>query len=187
MTPALAPEALQSTGVIAFWALPWAPVHAWVLLLLCEAVATLLAAEELWEKVLWSRPVHPLWELGQTGVFLSICPLPWPLCLGLFGVLAGWVPCSALFRAAINLAIWSPSSFEPSDTSVAVDDHVLTFSFASSVSLSAFLAATISCEYVVLGLPCRYLIESLICLCTPWKSVFEVTCHLAVCYSPRAL
>ena len=67
-----------------FWALPWAPVIAWVLPILWEAVATLLAAEALWVEVFWPRPVWPLWELGQTGVFLSICPLPWPLCLGLF-------------------------------------------------------------------------------------------------------
>ena len=34
-----------------FWALPWAPVDAWVLPLLWEAVATLLAAEELWAEL----------------------------------------------------------------------------------------------------------------------------------------
>ena len=166
-------RALES---FAFWALPWAPVDAWVLPLLCEAVATLLAAEQLQAEVFWPRPIQPLWELGQTGVFLSIWPLPWPLCLGLFGALAGWVPCSALFRAAINLAIWSPSSFPPGNgmdcsyTSVAADDHALTLSFASSASLSALLAATFSWEYVILGLPCRYPNESLIYLCTPWNS-----------------
>ena len=35
-----------------FWALPWAPVSAWVLPLLWEAVVTLLAAEELQAEVL---------------------------------------------------------------------------------------------------------------------------------------
>ena len=84
--------------------------------------------------------------VGVVGLFLSICPLPWPLCLGLFGVQAGWVPCSALFRVAISLAIGSPSSFEPSVTSMAVDNHALTFSLASSILLSAFLAATMSWE-----------------------------------------
>ena len=157
-------------GSFVFWALPYAPVNAWVLPLPCEAVVTLPAIEELWAKVFWPRPVWPLWELGQTGVFLSILPLPWPLCLGLFGVLAGQVSCSALFRAAINQAIWLPSSFEPSDTSVTTDDCAFTFSFASSFSLSAFLAVTISWEYVDLGLPWRYVIESQICLCTPWNS-----------------
>ena len=56
----------------AFWALPCAHVSAWVLPLLWEAVATLLAAEELQAEVFWPRPVWPLWELGQTGVFLSV-------------------------------------------------------------------------------------------------------------------
>ena len=100
----------RALGSFMFWALPRAPVSAWVLPLLWEAVATLLAAEELQVEVLWPRPVQPLWELGCTAVFLSIHPLPWPLCLGLFGAVAGQVPCSALVRAAINLAIWSPSS-----------------------------------------------------------------------------
>ena len=121
-------------------------------------------------EVFWPRLVQPLWELGQAGVLLFVHPLPWPLCLGLFGVVAGWVPYSALFRVAIRLEIWSPSSFEPSVTSVAVDDLALTFSLASSISLSAFLAATMSWEYAVSGLLCRYLIESLMCLHTPWKS-----------------
>ena len=104
------------------------------------------------------------------GVFLSVCPLLQPLHLGLFGVVAGQVPCSAVFRVAISLGIWSPSSFEPSITSVTADDLAQTFSLASSISLLAFLAATMSWEYVVSGLLCRYLIESLMCLHTPWKS-----------------
>ena len=66
----------------------------------------------------WPRPVQPLWEFGQTGMCLSIHPLPGPLCLGMLGALAEWVLCSALVKAAINLAIWSPSSFEPEGTSV---------------------------------------------------------------------
>ena len=40
-----------------FWALLCALVDAWVLPLLCEAVVTLLAAEELQAEVFWSRPV----------------------------------------------------------------------------------------------------------------------------------
>ena len=69
----------------------------------------LLVIKELWTEVVWPRPVQPLWELGQTGVFLSVRPLPRPLCLGLLGALAGQVPCSALVKAAISLAIWSPA------------------------------------------------------------------------------
>ena len=71
---------------------------------------------------------------------------------------------------SIPIHLPSPTTPEPSVTSVAVHDYALTFSFASSILLSAFLAATISWEYMVSGLPCRYLTESLICLCTPWNS-----------------
>ena len=144
MTPALAPETLQSAGVLCVLGIALYTCLYLGTSLPCEAVVTLPAVEELIAKVFWPRPVRLLWELGQTGVFLSILPLPRPLCLGLFGALAGQVPCSALFRAAINWAIWLPSSFEPSDTSVVTDDHAFPFSFASSFSLSAFLAVTIS-------------------------------------------
>ena len=153
----------------------------------CECLGTpptlgsssyLLAAEELWVESVLVQAVWPLWELGQTGVFMSIYPLPWPLCLGLFGVVAGCVPCSALFRVAISLVIWSPSSFEPSVTSVAADDLALTFPLASSISLSAFLAVTMSWEYVVSGLLCKYLIEFLRCCAPMEKSVLEMACHL---------
>ena len=50
----------------------------------------------LWSEVVCPRLVLLLWELGQPGVLLSVCPLPWPLCLGLLGVLAGLLPCPAL-------------------------------------------------------------------------------------------
>ena len=94
----------------------------------------LLVMEELQAEVVWPRPVQPLWELGQTGVFLSVCPLPQPLCLGLLGALAGQLSCSALVKAAISLAIWSPSSFELVGTSIVAADLALTF-----VSPSHFL------------------------------------------------
>ena len=45
----------RALGSFLFWALPWAHVDAWALSLLQEAVATLLAAEDLWAEVLWSR------------------------------------------------------------------------------------------------------------------------------------
>ena len=135
----------RALGSFMFWALPRAPVSAWIFLLFWGAVATLLAAEELWVELLWPRPVWPLWELGWVGVFLP-SSLSHDPCLGLFRVVAGWVPCSALVRVAINLVIWSPSSFEPSVTSVAVDDLALTFSLASSILLSVFLAATMNWE-----------------------------------------
>ena len=83
-------------------------------------------------------------EFGWTEVFLSVRPLPQSLCLGLLGALAGQLPCSALVKVAINLAIWSPSSFELEGTSVAAADLALTF--VSSVLLSALLAATTSLE-----------------------------------------
>ena len=95
--------------------------------------------EELQVEV-WPRPVRPLWEFGQTGVCLSVLPLPQPLCLGLLGALAEHVLCSALVKAAISLTIWSPNSFEPEGTFVVAADHALTL--VSSVLLSALLAAT---------------------------------------------
>ena len=57
----------------------------------------------LWPEVVCPRLVWLLWELEQPGVLLSVCPLPQPLCLGLFGVLAGLLPCPALVRTASNL------------------------------------------------------------------------------------
>ena len=126
--------------------------------------------EELWAKVFWPRPVQSLWELGWTGVFLSVLPLPWPLYLGLFGALAGkylvmpclvWpstrqfgypVPLSHLTLQWLLMTMLLPFLLHP---------HFLP---------SAFLAVTISWEYVVSGLPWRYLNESQICLCTPWNS-----------------
>ena len=50
-------------------------------------------ADVLWPKAVCPIPVCLLWELGQPGVLLSVCPLPQPLCLGLFGALAGLLPC----------------------------------------------------------------------------------------------
>ena len=75
-----------------FWALSWVPVGAWVFPLPWEAVVTLLAVEELWAVVFWPRPVWPLLELGWTGVFLSVCRLPWPLWLGLLECWQGECP-----------------------------------------------------------------------------------------------
>ena len=147
-----------AAGVVhsrAIWPQPWHLKHCqapcvpsctlvWVFWVpLCGDSALVLTMEELRVEV-WPRPVQPLWELGQTEVFLSVHPLPWPLCLGLLGALAEWLLCSALVKAAINLAIWSPSSFEPAGTSVVAADLALTF--VSSVSLSALLAATTSSE-----------------------------------------
>ena len=96
----------------------WFPLHG-------DFALDLLTTEELQVEV-WPRPVRPLWEFGWTGVCLSVCPLPHPLCLGLLGALAEQVLCSALVKAAINLAIWSPSSFEPEGTSVVAADLALT-------------------------------------------------------------
>ena len=116
---------------------PWPPV---------VVVPVSWPTEVLQAEAVSPRPVLPLWELGQPGVFLSICPLPWPLCLGLFGVLVGLLPCPALVRAAINLAIWFPNSVVPSTSSVVIADLALTSSWASSYLLSALQAAIISWE-----------------------------------------
>ena len=136
----------------AIWPQPWHLKHCWAPCIPpCTPVCVfgvplfgnlahgLLTTEELRAEV-WPRPVRPLWELGWTEVFLSVCPLPQPLCLGLLGALAEQVLCSALVKAAISLAIWSPSSFEPGGTSVAAADCTLTL--VSSVLLSALLVAT---------------------------------------------
>ena len=77
MTPALASKALHSAGVFHILGIALGTCWCWVLPLLWEAVVTLLAAEELQAEVLWPRPVWPLWELGWTGVFLSICHDPY--------------------------------------------------------------------------------------------------------------
>ena len=115
----------------------WFPLHG-------DLTPALLVTEELQAEVVWPRPVWPLWEFGWTEVFLSICPLPWPLCLGILGALAGQLPCSAVVKAVISLAIWFPSSFELEGTSVVAAD--LTLTFVSSILLSALLASTTSSE-----------------------------------------
>ena len=71
-------------------------------------------------------------------------PSPMTPCLELLGALAGQLACSTLVKAAISLAIWSPSSFEPEATSVVAADLALTF--VSSVLLSALCAVTTSSE-----------------------------------------
>ena len=83
-------------------------------------------ADVLWLMVVCPRPVWLLWELGQPGALLSVHPFPWPLCLGLFGVLAGLLPCPALVRVAISLAIWCPKSVVPSPGSVVMAALALT-------------------------------------------------------------
>ena len=133
-------------GSFILWTLPWPSLGPWVFPSLWGIVPILLPAEELWAEVVWPRPVQTLWELGQVGVFLTVHPLPWPQCMGLFGALAGWLLCSALVRGAISLVIWLLSSFELSTTSVVTADLALTLSFASTISLSALWTMTISCE-----------------------------------------
>ena len=102
--------------------------------------------DALWTEVVCLRPVQSVWELGQPGVLMYICPFLWPLCLGLLGTLVGLLPCPALVRAAINLAIWCPNSIVPSAGSVVMADLAFTLSWASSFSLSALWAAMISWE-----------------------------------------
>ena len=52
--------------------------------------------------------------------------------------------CPALVRAAINLAIWFPSSVVPSMGSVVTIDLALTLSWASSFLLSTLQAVILS-------------------------------------------
>ena len=90
------------------------------------------------------RSVWPLWELGQLEVFLSVLPFQQPLCLGLFGVLLGLLPCPTLVSAAISLAIWFPRSVAPLTGSVVTGDIACTFSWASLFLLSTLQAVTMS-------------------------------------------
>ena len=111
---------------LVLWAPPSALFCTHIFPLHWESVLSLFVVEELQMEAVWPRPIWPLWELGQIGVFLSTHPLPQPLCLGLLGALAGELPCSTLVKAAINLAIWSPRSFEQEATSVEAADLTLT-------------------------------------------------------------
>ena len=120
------------------WAFPW----------LWPVVPVPWPADTLWTEAVCPRPVWPLWELGQLGAFLSLCPLPWPLNLGPFGVLPGLLLCPTLVRAAISLAIWFPSSVAPSTGLVVTADLAHTLSWASSFLLSTLWAATIKWEYM---------------------------------------
>ena len=86
------------------WAFPW----------LWSVVPVLWPADMLQAEVVCPWPVWPLWELGWLEVFLSVLPLPWPLCLGLFWALLGLLPCPAFVRVAISPAIWFCSSLAPS-------------------------------------------------------------------------
>ena len=85
------------------------------------------------------RLVWQLWELGQPGVPLSAHPLPQALSLGLLGALAWLLPCPALVRTAISLAICCLNSVAPSPESVATTALALTLSQISSFLLFTFL------------------------------------------------
>ena len=151
----------------------------WSLLI---AVPVPKPADVLQPMVVCPRLVWPLWELGQPGVLLSICPLPWHLCLGPFGALAGLLPCPTLVRVAISLAIWCPNSMVPSPGSVVMAALDLTLSQVSSFYLSALQVAIVNREYMVLGLLQRYFMEFLMCLWMPWKSQ-----SLRCCWTSRSV
>ena len=141
MAPTLAPEALEGAGVLPIGSAFCRPLGA---LSLASTSGGPCAMSN--RCIVCPRPVWPLLELGWPGMLLSICPLTQPLCVGLFGVLAGLLPFPALVRAAIDLAIWCPNSIVPSTGSVVMADLALTLSQASSFSLSALWAAIISWE-----------------------------------------
>ena len=135
MAPTLAPEALKELGSFLLAVPSLGPCKScpWPLLLVVPVPQPNRCAVA---EAVCPRPVWPLWELRQPGVLLSIHPLPWPLSLRLFGVLAGLLPCPALVRATINLAIWFPNSVVPSTGSVVRADLALTLSQVSSFLLS---------------------------------------------------
>ena len=141
MTPALAPKALERPGVLPVghgFLSPWL-FCPWSLLVVVSVPWLVDMPQPV---TVCPRPVWPLWELGWPGVLLSIHPLPWTLCLGLFGHWLGCYP--ALVRVAINLAIWCPNSVVLSPGSVVMAALALTLSQASLFSLSALQVAIIN-------------------------------------------
>ena len=89
---------------------PWLSLDPWAFCTWPPVVVVPMPqpTEVLWVEAVCHRTVWPLWELGHPGVFLSVHPLPQPLCLRLFGALPGLLLCLALVRAAISLVIWFP-------------------------------------------------------------------------------
>ena len=75
-----------------------------------------------------------------------LCPSPPMASLGLFGALAGLLPCPALVRVAISLAICCPNYVVPSPESVVTAALALTLSQISLFSLSVLWAETIDWE-----------------------------------------
>ena len=139
-------------GSFLFEMLPWPSLGPWAFPWIWPVVPVLWPADTLWAETVCPRPVWPLWELGWLEVVLSILPLPWPLCLGLFGALLGLFPCPAFVRAAISLAIWFPSLEAPLTGSVITANLAFTLSQASSILVSNLQTLTISWESLLLGL-----------------------------------
>ena len=171
---------------LVLWAPSCAPYCTHIFPLLWDSVLSLVVVEELQMEAVWPRPVQPLWELGQTGVFLSTHPLPWPMFLGLLGALVGWLPCSTLVKAAISLAIWSPSSFDPETTSVVAADLTLTLSFVLPFCFPLFAlwppaqSRWFQNYHTNIWWSLSHVFEP------HEKSFLEVLWHLMVSYSPRA-
>ena len=63
-----------------FEVLPWLSLDPWLFPWLWPVVPVPWPAATLWAVGVCPRTVLPLWELRWLGAFLSICPLPWPLC-----------------------------------------------------------------------------------------------------------
>ena len=109
MTPALASKALQSTGVLCIlgialgthWCLG-TPTTLW-------SSGYLACSRRAASKSVLAQASLTIVGAGANRSVPVHLPLPQPLCLGLFGALAGQVPSSALFRVAINLAIGHPA------------------------------------------------------------------------------
>ena len=80
------------------------------------------------------------------------------------------MPILVWVRAAFNWVICCPSLDIPSPGLVVTMSLTLTLSQVSSLLLATFQAATISCEYEVLGVLYKYWTESQMCL---WTSIKE--------------
>ena len=184
MAPALTPEALQGTGasgtlcttLYTGLCILISPMWGFGTGFINNGGATSRGLAQA------SPTIVGVWADRSVPVCLSspMTPVPWTT-----GALAERLLCSALVKVAINLAIWSPSSFEPEGTSVAAAD--LTLTLVSSVSLSALLAVTTS--FGVGGLRVTIQISdgvSDMFLDPVEQSVLEVAWHLMTGYSAGA-
>ena len=89
-------------GSFLFEILPWPSLDPWVFPWLWPVVPVPWLEDMLWAEMDCPKPVWPLCELGQLGVFLSILPLPQPLCLGYL-----WC-CQGYYSALLLSGLYQP-------------------------------------------------------------------------------